>query len=79
MRFLELAKVELQRGQVKKILNLEKESKETPIRLQNIYNDQRSGGHAPFLISLVINNFILHNFMLDSGDSTNVIPLRVVN
>lgn len=42
-----------------------------------MYIDKKNGGHEPFLLSLVINNLILHNYMLDFGAFANVMPLRV--
>lgn len=40
--------------------------------------DMRNGRHAPFFISLVVNE-LLHNCMLDSCVSTNVMSLKVTN
>jgi hypothetical protein len=39
---------------------------------------RKIGKHAPFFISLLVNELILHNCMLDSGASMNIIPLRVM-
>jgi hypothetical protein len=41
--------------------------------------DRKNGGHAPFFITLVVNNLLLHNCMLDSGASTNVMSLKVMD
>jgi hypothetical protein len=41
--------------------------------------DKKNGGHAPFFITLMINNLLLHNCMLDYGASTNVMALKVMN
>jgi hypothetical protein len=40
---------------------------------------RNNGGHAPFFITLVVNNLLLHNCMLDYGASTNVMSLKVMN
>lgn len=50
-----------------------------PVIPQNMYNDKRSGGHEPFLLSLVVNNLTLQNCMLDSSASANVMPLSSMN
>ena len=52
------------------------DKKDTPIMLQIevIHRHQ----DASFYMSLHIGDEILHNFMLDSGASTNVIPLSVM-
>jgi hypothetical protein len=47
--------------------------------LQPMDYDRNNGGHAPFFITLVVNNLLLHNLMLDSGASTNVMYLKVMN
>ncbi len=33
---------------------------------------------APFYVNLVIHDLLLHNFMLDSGASHNVMPLSIM-
>jgi hypothetical protein len=40
--------------------------------------DRKSGKNVPFFISLLTNDFTLHNCMLDLGASTNVMPSRVM-
>jgi hypothetical protein len=41
--------------------------------------DRKNGGNAPFFITLIVNNLLLHNCMLDYGVSTNVMSLKVMN
>lgn len=76
---LELVKLKPQRDQVRKILNLDKEMEDPLAILQNICHDQMNGGHAPILLSLVVNDLILHNCVLDYGALANVMPLKVMN
>jgi hypothetical protein len=40
---------------------------------------ERNGSHLPFFISLIVNDLLLHNCMLDFGVSTNVMSLKVMN
>jgi hypothetical protein len=44
-----------------------------------MHYDRKNEEHAPFFISLVVNDLLLHNCMLDSGASTNVMSLKVMN
>lgn len=76
---LELAKIKPQRVQIRKIFNLDKEPEDPLVIVQKMYYDRKNGGYAPFLLSLVINDLMLHNCMLDSRASSNVTPLRVMN
>ena len=65
--------------QVSQFIMLEEDEgeKDIPIMLQSeIIN--RGFKDAPFYPSLHMGNDILHNFMLDSGASTNVTPLSVM-
>jgi hypothetical protein len=36
-------------------------------------------GHPHFFITLIVNDFFLHNFMLDSSFYNNVMSLKVMN
>jgi hypothetical protein len=54
------------------------DEEDLPIILHAENIDRKSGKNAPFFISLLINDFTLHNCMLDSGASTNIMPLRVM-
>jgi len=49
------------------ILQSEEKKKET-----------RGGAHPPLFMTLDINEYILHNCMLDTGASSNVMPLSVM-
>jgi hypothetical protein len=56
-----------------------REEEDLPVILHSSNLDRRNGRHAPFFISLVVNELLLHNCMLDSGASTNVMSLEVMN
>jgi hypothetical protein len=53
-------------------------SQDQPIVLQTTNRGGFNGNHDPFFISLGVNELILHNCMLDTGASTNVMPLGVM-
>jgi hypothetical protein len=40
--------------------------------------DKKVRDHPPLFITLVLNDLYLHNFMLDSRDSTNVMTLKII-
>jgi hypothetical protein len=54
--------------------NLEEED---PLIIIHTMNHDK--GHPPFFITLIVNYFLLHNCMLDSGAFTNVMSLKVMN
>jgi len=72
----ELSKHPSQRWQIKNAFGFEE--KDPPITLQNIHLFNTNPGHEPFLHTLAINNNLLHNLMLDSRDSANIILLKVM-
>ena len=45
-----------------------------PIVLNSV--DPRREDHPPFYVSLLVDNLLLHNCMLDSGASSNVITRK---
>lgn len=53
---------------------LEEEDPEIVLHAKHL--GRKIGKHAPFFISLLVNELVLHNCMLDSGASTNIMPLR---
>ena len=67
-----------QMDKVKRYLNLEAK-KYQPLILKSIHQDRKNMIHAPFFITLVLNEIILHQCMLDYRASTNVIPLQFMN
>jgi hypothetical protein len=67
------------RPKVEESFDLQDEPEDPPVILHAINYDKKNGGHAPFFITLVINDLLLHNCMLDSGASTNVMSLKVMN
>jgi hypothetical protein len=54
------------------------ESEDAPIILQTMHKICNNPKNQPFFISLTVKNFFLHNCMLDSGASTNVMSLKVM-
>lgn len=75
----EIMKIPSLRDKVKKIPSIQDESEDPNVVLQVMHYDRRNGGHAPFFVSLVVNNLLLHNCMLDFGASTNGMPLKVMD
>ena len=61
---------------------------ESPTKKQNIFNkdspiflhsrDPNKEDHPPFYISLIANDKLLHNCMLDSGASSNIVTKKVM-
>jgi hypothetical protein len=49
---------------------------DAPVILQNM--DRGNEKNRPFFLSLLVNDFILHNCMLDSGATSNVMTKRVM-
>ena len=47
-----------------------------PIVLHSV--DPRREDHPPFYVSLIVDNILLHNCMLDSGVSSNIITRKVM-
>jgi len=54
--------------------------KDPPIILQSEEKrkETRGGAHPHFFMTLDVNEYILHNCMLDTGASSNVMPLNVM-
>ena len=80
---LQLMKVPVLREQAKKILGLqefmEESHEDAPVVLQTMSQEGTNGSHNPFFITLVVNDLLLHNSMLDYGESTYVMPLTIMN
>jgi len=72
----EIVKLPRQRWQAKKTLGFEEE--DIPVALQNIQLPDLNPGHEPFLLTLVVNDLLSHNYMLDSGACANIMPLKVM-
>jgi hypothetical protein len=49
---------------------------DAPVILQNM--DRGNEKNRPFFLSLLVNDFILHNCMLDSGATSNVMTKKVM-
>ena len=73
-----LIKIPSQMDKVKKYLNLEA-TKDQPLILKSIHQYRKNMSQAPFFITLVLNEIILHQCMLDYRASTNVISLQFMN
>jgi hypothetical protein len=54
------------------------DEEDLPIVLHAENLGRKNGKHAPFFISLLVNELILHNCMLDLGASMNIMPLRIM-
>jgi len=73
-----LIKIPSQMDKVKKCLNIEV-TKDQPLILKSIHQDRKNMSHAPFFITLVLNEIILHQCILDYRSSTNVISWQFMN
>ena len=49
---------------------------DAPVILQNM--DRGNQKNRPFFLSLLVNDFILHNCMLDSGATSNVMTKKIM-
>jgi hypothetical protein len=67
------------RDKVKIFLSIQDESVDPIVVSQAIHYDRKNHEYAPFFISLVVNDLLLHNCMLDFGVSANVMSLKVMN
>jgi hypothetical protein len=80
--FLEFEKIPSQRKKIKQILGLgegkEESSDNTSVILKTVEKGGLNGGSGLFYISLKVNNLLLKNCLLDSGASTNVMPLKTM-
>ena len=74
-----LVNIPLQMDKVKKFLNLEETEEDPSVVFQAMHQNRKNCSHSPFFITLVVINLLLHNYMLDSSASTNVMPLKVIN
>jgi hypothetical protein len=84
---VELAKIPSMKHQIKEVLGLEPtsqathfvdESEDAPIILQTMHKRSNNMKNQPFFISLIVEDLFLHNCMLDSRASTNVMSLKVM-
>jgi hypothetical protein len=75
----DLIKITSDMDKGKKFLNVEETHEDPLIVLQEMNHDRKNGGYAPSFITLVVNNLLLHNCMLEYGNYTNVIYLKVMD
>lgn len=61
------------------MLGFEEATEDCPIVMQAMNHGRKNDSHNPFYITLLINDMLLHNCMIDSGASTNVMSLKVMN
>jgi hypothetical protein len=76
---IEIMKIPSSRDKVKRFLSIQDDSKDPLVLLQAMHYDQSEEEHAPFFISLVVNDLLLHICMLDSRDYANVMSLKVMS
>jgi hypothetical protein len=79
---VEIWKILAQNNEVKKFLRFD-EFNDTPIEdfpivLLIMSQGRKNGNHNSFYVYLLFNEFMLHNCMLYSRESTNLIPLKVM-
>jgi len=67
------------RDKVKRFLRVEENSEDPTILLQPNHFERSKEEHAPFFISLAVNDLWLRNCMFDSRVSANVMTLKVMN
>jgi hypothetical protein len=76
---IEIMKIPSLRDKVKRFLSIQDESEDPHVLLKSMHYDRSKEEHTPCFISLVVNDLLLHNCMLDSRASTNVMSLKVMN
>jgi hypothetical protein len=74
----EMCKIPSVRREVLKLLQVPTEKEYPPIILNTMYLDRKKDNNPPFYLSLGMNGLRLNNCMLDSGASTNVMSLKVM-
>jgi hypothetical protein len=74
----EMCKIPSVRREILKLLQVPTEKEDPPIILNTMYLDRQRDNNPPFYLSLGMNGLRLNNCMLDSGASTNVMSLKVM-
>jgi hypothetical protein len=74
----EMCKIPSMRREILKLLQVQTEKEDPPIILNTMYLDRQRDNNPPFYLSLGMNGLRLNNCMLDSGASTNVMSLKVM-
>jgi hypothetical protein len=74
----EMFKIPFVKREIFKILQVSTEKEDPPIILNTMYLDQQRDRNPPFYLSSGMNGLRLNNCMLDSGASTNVMSLKVM-
>jgi hypothetical protein len=74
----EMCKIPSVKREVLKVLQVPTEKEDPPIILNTMYLDRPRDKNPPFYLSLGMNGLRLNNCMLDSGASTNVMSLKVM-
>jgi hypothetical protein len=75
---MEMIKIPSMRNKVERFLRVQGELGDPPILIQANHCRRYCEENPPFFISLELNNKWLHNCMMDSGASANVMTLRVM-
>jgi hypothetical protein len=74
-----LIKITSQKEKVKKFLSCEEANEDSLLILQAMHWGRKNGSHSLVYITLIVNNLVLHNCIMDLGASTNVMSLNVMN
>jgi hypothetical protein len=74
----EMCKIPSVKREILKVLQVPTEKEDPPIILNTMYLDRPRDMNPPFYLSLGMNGLHLNNCMLDSGASTNVMSLKVM-
>jgi hypothetical protein len=74
----EMCNIPSTRREVLKLLEVSTEKEDPPIILDTMYIDRKKDKSPPFYLSLGMNGLHSKNCMLDSGASTNVMSLKVM-
>jgi hypothetical protein len=75
---VEMCKIPSVRKEVLKTLKIQDEVGDPLVILNTMYHGNQREDNPPFYLSLGINGLHLNNCMLDSGASTNMMPLKVM-
>ena len=79
---VELFKILTQKEKVKNFCGFDKvneaPAKDAPIVLQTMNQGKKNGGHSPLYVSILVNDLLLHNYILDMGEPTNLMSLNVM-
>jgi hypothetical protein len=75
---IEMCNIPSVKREILKVLQVPTKKEDPPIILNTMYLDRQRDMNPPFYLSLGMNGLRLNNCMLDSGASTNVMSLKVM-